>query len=112
MDQLRAFLKRVPRAHCRHIRDLWISTKPDAPVDAWCSTDDGDRGTTQLTALLGACEKLETLALRLWGSPAPSVVASFKHLDRLRTLSIGNAAPDEHLLLYTFCITACVRTTR
>ena len=97
IEDLRAYLKRVPRERARHIRELSVCTQPSASVDAWCSSDDGDRGTADLSALLMACVKLEKLSLQLWGSPASSFVSSFAHLKRLHTLSISNVAPDEHM---------------
>ena len=99
MEGLKAYLERVPREYARHIRELAVCTRPEAPVDAWCTQDDGSRGTSELETLVTACAKLEKLSLRLWGSPAPTIISSFEHLDRLHTLSVSNAAPEEHMLM-------------
>jgi hypothetical protein len=99
LEDLRSYTSQVSAESTRHVRELSLSTAPSAACDVW-SMPEEDRGTGALAALLLTCENLQTLSLHLWGCPLPSIVPAFAHLGRLHTLSIANAAPDDHLPLF------------
>lgn len=87
-ETVSSFRRQVPKAYYHHIRSLSICVKPSpahrGPIDQ----------TSALVDILSSAERVEYLSLHFIGSPAKTIIPSFRALSDLRSLHIANCGDE------------------
>lgn len=87
-EALSSFRRYVPKSYYNHIRSLSLCLKPSS---ARCGTIDQ---TGALIDILSSAARVESLSIHFIGSPAKTIIPSFRGLNDLRSLHVSNCGDE------------------
>jgi len=86
-----SFVRHVPKPYYHHIRSLSLCLKArSGSIDQ----------TSTLIYILSLATRVESLSLHFIGSPAKSIIPTFKNLHDLRSLHVSNCGDENTQPLY------------